>query len=78
MKKIAFCLFLFFCAKFTNSQPLPGSVIVKYKAAKTDKEKGTTLLGYIKKQSVTDTKTKEDILVLKTWFEKQNDEVGKN
>lgn len=78
MKKIAFCLFLFFCAKVANSQPLPDSVFVKYKAAKTDKEKGATLLGYIKKQSVTNTKTKEDVLVLKSWFEKQHDEVGKN
>ena len=43
---------------------MPDSVIAKYKAAKTDKEKGNCLITYFKKQSLTDAKTKADILLL--------------
>ena len=77
IKKIIFCLF-FFCGQFAHSQPLPDSIVAKYKTAKADKEKGDCLLKYFKTQSLTDTKTKAGILSLKTWFGKQNDEVGKD
>ena len=78
MKKITFCLFLFLCAGVANGQPLPDSVIVRYNAAKTDKEKGNNLLNYFKKLPLTDAKRKTDLLLLKTWFERQNDNAGKN
>jgi hypothetical protein len=78
MKKLLLWLIIFSVAVTAHSQPLPDSVIAKYKAAKTDKEKGTCLMNYFKKQILTDAKTKADILLLKTWFAKQNDEASKN
>src|ERR1700712_3248535 len=78
MKQMLFCLSLLFGVQVAFSQPLPDSIVAKYKAAKTEMEKGACLLKYSKTRSLTDPKTKADILLLKTWFEKQNDETGKN
>ena len=76
MKKIFFFLSVFFCLTIAYGQPLPDSVTVKYKLAKTDKEKGNCLMGYFKHQTLNDAKA--NILVLKNWFEKQNDDAGKS
>jgi NADH:ubiquinone oxidoreductase subunit 3 (subunit A) len=59
------------------SQTLPDSTKAEYYAAKTDKEKGKCLLIYFRRQA-NNAKTKEDILSLKSWFEKQHDDVGTN
>jgi tetratricopeptide (TPR) repeat protein len=78
MKTIPCFLFLCSLAAFAHGQPWPDSVRIKYIAAKTDKEKGYQLMSYIKRQPLTDTGTKADILRLKTWFELQQDEIGIN
>jgi len=78
MKKIIITLILFSFSIAANTQPLPDSIKEKYSAAKTDKEKGNCLMDYFKRQSLTDTKTKAGILLLKSWFEKQKDNVGIN
>ena len=78
MIKITFCLLLFSCTAIAQGQPLPDSVSVKYKEAKSNKEKGSVLLSFFRKLPVTDAQTKSDVLLLKTWFEKQHDEAGKN
>jgi len=76
--KLIFSLTIFFIAIIGNGQTLPESVILTYKNAKTDKDKGICLLNYFKKQSLTDTRTKTDLLLLKTWFGKQNDRIGRD
>ena len=73
MKKFILCFLLFSCALNAYNQPLPDSTEVKYYAAKADKEKGKCLLDYFRRQVLNDTKTKANILLLKSWFEKQND-----
>ncbi len=78
MKKLTLCLLLFSCALNAYNQPLPDSTKVKYYAAKADKEKGKCLLDYFRGQVLNDTKTKANILLLKSWFEKQNDNTGIN
>ncbi|HEU0228017.1 MAG TPA: hypothetical protein VFQ86_09775 [Arachidicoccus soli] len=78
IKTITFCFSFFFYVQIACSQPLDNIVITKYNTAKTDEEKGDCLLKYFRAQSLTDTKTKADILSLKTWFSKQNDEIGKD
>ena len=78
MKKLTFCLVLFSYALNAYNQPLPDSTKVKYYTAKADREKGNCLLEYYRHQPLSDAKTKENILLLKSWFEKQNDEAGKN
>src|SRR4051794_22779783 len=78
MKKLLLCLIIFSAALSSHSQPLPDSVIIQYRATKTDREKGNCLLNYFKKQSLTDTATKADILLIKAWFEKLHDDVGKD
>ena len=78
MKKITLCLLLFSCTLNAYNQPLPDSTKAKYYAAKPDKEKGDCLMDYFKHQALNDTKTKANILLLKSWFEKQNDDAGKN
>ena len=75
--KIAFCLSLFFFNQIVHSQPLPDSTKAKYSAAKTDKEKGKCLLDYFYYQPLKDT-TKSNVLLLKSWFQKQKDVVGEN
>lgn len=77
MKIIISCLLLFSYTINVYGQPLPDTTKAKYYFAKTDKEKGNCLLDYFKSQ-VNDTKTKTNILLLKSWFDKQNDNVGKN
>ena len=57
---------------------MPDSVLAQYQTAKSDREKGSCLLNYFKKQSLSDTSTKAHILSLKTWFEKQHDDAGKD
>ena len=76
MKKIIFILSIFCSVSIAYSQPLPDSVKVKYQQAKTDKEKGKCLQDYFKYQTLT--VAKANILELKSWFEKQNDDAGKN
>jgi hypothetical protein len=78
MKKLTLSLMIFLVTLVAHSQPLPDSVIVKYKAAKTEKEKGNCLLNHFKQQSLIDIRTKTDILSLKTWFGKQNDLTGRD
>lgn len=76
MKKIIFILSIFCSVSIAYSQPLPDSVKVKYQQAKTDKEKGKCLQDYFKYQTLT--VAKANILELKSWFEKQNDDAGKS
>ncbi|MEO6669495.1 MAG: hypothetical protein ABIN36_08465 [Ferruginibacter sp.] len=78
MKKITLCILLFSCTLSAYNQPLPDSTKAIYYTAKTDKEKGNCLLNYFRRQVLNDAKTKANILLLKSWFEKQNDQVGKN
>ena len=78
MKKLLLCLTIFSAGISAYSQPLPDSILVQYQTAKTGREKGICLLNYLKKQSLTDTATKAHILSLKTWFEKQHDDAGKD
>lgn len=77
MKKLITCLMFFSCTLNSYSQSLPDSTKAEYYAAKTDKEKGQWLLDYFRQQA-NNTKTKTDILSLKSWFEKQHDDVGTN
>jgi hypothetical protein len=65
MKKLTICIMFFAYTLNSYSQPLPDSTKVKYYAAKTDKEKGTSLLGYFNRQVLNDVKTKADILLVK-------------
>ena len=78
MKKIVILLLLFSWTIKTYSQPLPDSTKAKYYAAKTDKEKGECLMNYFKHQSLKDTATKSNVLILKSWFQKQKDVIGEN
>lgn len=78
MKKIIISLLLFCCVTATYSQPIPDSVLAKYRAAKTDEQKGNCLLSYFSNQLVTDSNTTANTLSLLGWFGKQNDEVGKD
>ncbi len=78
MKKLLLCVTIFSTAFSAHSQPLPDSVLAQYQTAKSDREKGSCLLNYFKKQSLSDTATKAHILSLKTWFEKQHDDAGKD
>ena len=78
MKKLTLYLLFFFCALNAYNQPLPDSTKAKYHAAIADKEKGNCLMDYFKHQALNDTKTKANILLLKSWFQKQNDEAGTN
>ncbi len=78
MKTLTLCLLLFFCALNAYNQPMPDSTKAKYYAAKADKEKGNCLMDYFKHQVLNDTKTKTDILLLKSWFQKQKDNAGTN
>ena len=78
MKKQIVFVTIFFISIYAQSQPLPDSVVAKYAAAKTNKEKGTSLLQYFKTKSLNEAKTKADVLSLKTWFAKKNDETGRD
>lgn len=78
MKKITLCILLFSCSLSGYNQPLPDSTKTIYYNSKTDKEKGNCLIDYFKHQPLNDAKTKTNILLLKSWFEKQNDPIGKN
>lgn len=78
MKKISLCLLLFSCTLLAYSQPLPDSIKTKYHAANTDEQKGTCLFSYFSTQLVTDSNTSGNVLALLNWFNKQNDEVGKD
>jgi tetratricopeptide (TPR) repeat protein len=78
MKKITFCLLLFSCVLNAYNQPLPDSIKAQYSAAKNDKEKGECLMNYFKHEPLNDATTKANVLSLKSWFEKQKDDVGKN
>src|SRR4051812_37194662 len=78
MKKLLLWLMILATGLTAHSQPLPDSVIAQYQAAKSDRGKGQCLLNYFKNQSVTDTAIKAHILSLKTWFERQHDDAGKD
>jgi tetratricopeptide (TPR) repeat protein len=78
MKKATILLLFFFCVAIAYSQPMPGGTKTKYYAAKTNKEKGSCLLDYFKTQSLNDTAAKANVLLLKSWFEKQKDATGIN
>jgi hypothetical protein len=75
MKKTFIFYLLFHCAMIAYSQPLPDSVLAKYRSAKTDEEKERCISTYLKTPSSSN-KSSDRILALSSWFKKQNDEVG--
>lgn len=77
MKKITFLLFAIVLYSGAQSQPLPDSIKTKYLAAKTDLQKGQSLIQYFKTQSVNDSNANAHTLLLLGWFSGQKDEVGK-
>jgi tetratricopeptide (TPR) repeat protein len=78
MYKLLLFLALFACMLNVCGQPLPNTTKAQYVTAKNDREKGNCLMDYFKHQPLNDTATKRNILLLKGWFEKQNDATGIN
>src|SRR6185312_4320634 len=78
MYKLILFLALFPCMLKVCGQPLPDSTKAKYSIAKNDREKGMCLIDYFKHQPLNDTATKTNILLLKSWFQKQEDATGIN
>jgi len=78
MYKLLLFLVLFPCMLKVCGQPLPDSTKAKYSIAKNDREKGMCLIDYFKHQPLNDTATKTNILLLKSWFQKQEDATGIN
>ena len=76
MYKLLLFLVLFPCMLKVCGQPLPDSTKAKYSIAKNDREKGMCLIDYFKHQPLNDTATKTNILLLKSWFQKQEDATG--
>ena len=76
MKNIIISLSCFYCVTAVYSQPMPDSISAKYRAAKTDEQKGNYLLNYFNMRTGTDSSITANTLSLLGWFRKQNDEVG--
>lgn len=78
MYKLLFFLVFSLCIFKADSQPLPDSTKAQYSAAKNDNEKGKCLMDYFQHQPLSDTATKRNILLLKSWFQKEKDATGIN
>lgn len=78
LKKIVAPLLLACCSVVAYSQPLPDSVLSKYKLAKTDEEKGRCLFAYYGVLSKTDSSIIKNTLDLVSWFKTKNDKVGED
>lgn len=76
MKKIFITLFLFCCVVTTYSQPIPDSILTKYKSFGTQKEKKEFLVDYLQHVLYFDSKSIEKGIELSSWFKKQNDEAA--
>ena len=78
MYKLLFFLVLSLCIFKASSQPLPDSTKAQYSAATNGNGKGKCLMNYFRQQPLNDTITKTNVLLLKSWFEKQKDATGEN
>lgn len=78
MYKLLFFLVFSLCIFKADSQPLPDSIKAQYSAAKNDNGKGQCLMDYFQHQPLSDTATKRNILLLKSWFQKEKDATGIN
>ncbi len=76
MKNIIIYIVVLCCTTFSYCQPLPDSVMAKYRSAKKDEEKGRFLNTYLVRASTADSIATALTLELFSWFKKQNDEVG--
>src|SRR5258708_7106127 len=72
--KITGLLFFAFTV-VANGQPLPDSVLIKYKAAGTENEKGKYLFEYLQLNHTSDSSVKKTF-DLSYWFKEHHDEVG--
>lgn len=78
MYKLIFFLVFSVCIFKAYSQPLPDSTKAQYSAASNDNGKGKCLMDYFRQQPLNDTIAKTNVLLLKSWFEKQKDATGEN
>lgn len=76
IKTMTSCFLLFCFATIAYTRPLPDSVKAKYKAAKTDEEKGRLLFTDFVRPSAADSNAITHAVELLTWFKKHQDEVG--
>jgi tetratricopeptide (TPR) repeat protein len=76
MKEILICLLSFCCAIAADSQPLPDSVLAKYKSIAVQRQKDDFLVDYLQNVLYLDNKSLEKGIELASWFKKQHDETA--
>ena len=74
MKK-AFSIYLFFIFSVVLAQPIPEPLKVKYQKAKTSQQKAEVILD-IDRPSNADSQKITQMIALREWFKKNNDELG--
>ncbi len=75
MFKLINYLLLIFCASLAAGQPMPDSLMTKYRLAKTDEEKHHFIYQYFQ-SSASEEDYKNRVLQLSAWYKKQNDALG--